>query len=115
METKEKNYGTQLDSTAKTIEDHVEKKSSTGVSGTINKWIDTLEDHKGFNTIASNLHKLNEAIENKETKNIVTLLATLGEETSHAAEKAEGAEATKIKYLGKALTTASKAIAKLVH
>jgi len=116
METKEKkiekDHGTQIDSTVKSIEDHVEKKTITGVSASINKWIDTLETHKGLKTIASNLNKLKDAIESKETKKIATLLETLGEETTKAADGADGAEATKIKNLGKALTAASKAVAK---
>jgi len=118
METKEKtaekNYGSQIDSTVKTIEDHVEKKSATGVTGTINKWIDALEDHEDLKTIGSNLNKLKEAVESKDSAKIVSLLGTLGEQTTKAADEAEGAEATKIKHLGKALTSASKAIAKFV-
>ena len=39
-------------------------------------------------------------------------MATLGEETTKAAEMAKGSEATKIKALGKALSTGSKTIAK---
>lgn len=116
METTEKetakSYEAQIDATVKTIEGHVEKESTTGLSVTINKWIDTLENHKGLKTIAGNLTKLKDAIESKDAEKIVSLLATLGEETSKAAENAKGAEATKIKHLGKALTTASKAVAK---
>ena len=41
-------------------------------------------------------------------------MATLGEETTKAAEMAKGVEATKIKALGKALTAGSKTIAKLM-
>jgi hypothetical protein len=110
----EKNYGSQIDSTVKTIEDHVEKKSATGVTTAINKWIEVLEEQKGLKPIAANLHKLKEAMENKEFKKVATLLETLGEETTKAAADAEGAEATKIKHLGKVLTTTSKAISKLV-
>jgi len=116
METKEKttekSYGAQIDTTVSTIEGHVAKESTTGVSATIDKWIDTVEDHKGLKTVASNLKKLKEAIQSKDAGKIVSLLATLGEETTKAAEHAESAEATKIKHLGKALTTASKAVAK---
>lgn len=114
METKEKNHGTHIDSTIETIQNHVEKKSGTGLTSTINKWIDILEDHKDFKTIASNLNKLKDAIDSKDGEQAVALLATLGEQTTTAADKAEGAEATKIKHLGKALTTASKAIAKFI-
>jgi hypothetical protein len=116
METKEKetekNYEVQIDTTVSTIEGHVEKQSITGLSGTINKWIDTLENHKELKTISGNLSKLKDAIESKNAGKIVSLLATLGDETSKAAENAKGSEATKIKHLGKALTTASKAVAK---
>ncbi len=114
METKEKNYSEQMDKTVETIATHVEKKSATGLSTTINKWIDTLEDHKDLKSIAGNLKKLQQAIEDKKGDKIVTLMATLGEETTKAAEMAAGSEATKIKSLGKALTAGSKAIAKFM-
>lgn len=118
METKEKkmekNYAIQIDSTVKTIEEHVEKKSATGVTGVISKWIETLEDHKDLKTVASNLSKLKEALESKDFKKVATLLETLGEQTTKAAAEAEGAEATKIKHLGNVLTSTSKALAKLV-
>jgi hypothetical protein len=45
---------------------------------------------------------------------IVEMMTKLGSTTTDAAESAEGTEATKIKHLGKALTTAAKAIGKLV-
>jgi hypothetical protein len=114
METKEKNYSEQIDATVETISTHVEKKSATGLTTTINKWIDVLEDHKDLKTIASDLKKLQKAIEDKNFEKAVTLMATLGEETTKAAEMADGNEATKIKSLGKALTTSSKAIAKFM-
>jgi hypothetical protein len=41
-------------------------------------------------------------------------MATLGEETTKAAEMSNGAEAAKIKALGKALTSGSKAISKFL-
>jgi hypothetical protein len=114
METKEKNYAEQIDKTAETIATHVEKKSATGLSTTINKWIDTLEEHKDLKSIAGNLKKLQQAIEDKKGDKIVTLMATLGEETTKAAEMAEGSDVTKIKALGKSLTAGSKAIAKFM-
>lgn len=114
METKEKNYAEQIDATVMTINTHVEKKSGTGLTTTISKWIDVLEDHKDLKTIAANLKKLQKAIEDKNFEKAVTLMATLGEETTKAAEMADGSEATKIKSLGKALTTSSKAIAKIM-
>lgn len=112
METKEKNYADQLETTAASIAAHVEKKSGTGLSTTINKWIDVLEDHKDLKAIAGNLKKLLVAIEDKKVEKVVTLMASLGEQTTDAAEMADGTEATKIKALGKALTAGSKAIAK---
>jgi hypothetical protein len=114
METKEKSYAEQIEATVETIATHVEKKSGTGLTTTINKWIDVLEDHKDLKTIAGNLKKLKTAIDDKNVEKAVTLMATLGEETTKAAEMAEGSEATKIKSLGKALTSGSKAIAKFM-
>jgi hypothetical protein len=55
---------------------------------------------------------LKTAFEDKNFEKVVTLMATLGEETTKAAEMAKGSEATKIKALGKALSTGSKTIAK---
>ena len=114
METKEKNYTEQIDSTVETISTHVEKKSATGLTTTINKWIDVLENHKDLKTIASDLKKLEKAIGDKDFKKVVMLMDTLGTETTKAAEMAEGNEATKIKSLGKALSSGSKAIAKFL-
>lgn len=116
METREKeteqNYEVQIDTTVSTIEGHVERRSLVGLSGTIEKWIGTLENYKELQTISGNLSKLKDAIESKNSDKIVSLLATLGEETSKAAQNAKGSEATRIKHLGKALTTASKAVSK---
>jgi hypothetical protein len=114
METKEKSYTEQIEATIETISNHVEKKSGTGLSTTINKWIDVLEHHKDLKTIASNLKKLKQALDDKDAKKVVMLMETLGEETTKAAEMTEGSEATKIKSLGKALTSGSKAIAKFI-
>lgn len=114
METKEKSYVEQLESTTETIASHIEKKSATGLTATINKWIDVLEEHKDLKSIAGNLKKLKLAIEDKKVDKIVTLMADLGEQTIHAAEAEEGREATKIKALGKALTNGSKAISKFM-
>lgn len=114
METKEKSYTEQIEATVETISTHIEKKIGTGLTTTINKWIDVLEDHNDLKTIASNLKKLKQAIEDKNVEKVVTLMALLGEETTKASEMAEGSEATKIKSLGKALTSGSKAIAKFM-
>ena len=112
METKEKNYTEQIDKTVETIATHVEKKSGTGLTTTINKWIDTLEEHKDLKSIAGNLKKLLVAIEDKKTDKAVELMTMLGEQTTDAAEMADGKEATKIKALAKALTTGAKTISK---
>lgn len=114
MEAKEKDYADQIDATVSAIENHVEKKSGTGLTTTINKWIDVLDEHKDLKTIGSNLKKLLKAIDDKDFEKVVELMATLGEETTKAAEMAEGKEATKIKALGKTLTSGSKAIAKFI-
>ena len=114
MEAKEKDYADQIEKTVTTIENHVEKKSATGLTTTIDKWIDVLEEHKDLKTVASNLKKLKKAIDDKDAEKIVELMATLGEETTKASEMAEGKEATKIKVLGKALTAGSKAISKFI-
>ena len=114
METKQKSYTSQIDATVETISKHVEKKSGTGLTTTINKWIDVLEEHKDLKSVASNLKKLQQAIEDKNVEKAVILMATLGEETTKAAEMAEGSEATKIKSLGKALISGSKAISKFM-
>ena len=108
----ERTYEAQIDTTISTVEEHAEKKSGAGAMGTINKWIDTLENQKGLKIIATNLNKLKDAIESKDAVKIVSLLAALGEKTIKAAENAAGAEATKIKNLGITLVTASKVIAK---
>ena len=114
METKEKNYTKQIDKTVETITAHVEKKSGTGLTTTISKWIDVLDEHKELRTIAADLKKLQQAIEDKDTQKAITLMATLGEETIKVADDAEGSEKMKIKALGKSLTTASKTIAKFL-
>jgi hypothetical protein len=117
MDSKKTNsadYAKQIDSTIKSIEDHVEKGSTTGASTSINSWIKTLEGYPQLESIGADLEKLKEAISAKNGKKIVDIITKLGSETTEAAESAEGAEATKIKHLGKALTTAAKAIGKLV-
>lgn len=106
--------GKEIDSTIKAIEEHVEKGTTTGVATTISGWIKTLEDYPELKTIGADLGKLKEAISAKNGKKIVDIMTKLGTATTEAAESAEGSEATKIKHLGKALTTAAKAIGKLV-
>lgn len=113
METNQKDYSEQIEKTVNSISDHLEKKSVTGLTTTINKWIDTLEAHKDLKSITSNLKKLLPAIEDKNVDKIINLMETLGEETTKASEMVKGIEATKIKALGKALTTGAKTIAKL--
>ena len=104
---------THIDSTIEALETHVEKKSATGVTSAISTWIKTLGSHEEFKDIATDLEDLKTALSDKDGEKISELLAKLGEATTDAAEKAEGKEGTKVKKLGKALTMASKAVAKL--
>jgi hypothetical protein len=102
-----------VDSTIEAINEHVEKKN-TSVATSIGSWIKTLESHKEFKTIASDLEKLKEALSAKDGKKIVDLMTKLGEETTKAAEEAEGGEGKKIKMLGKAISAGAKAISKII-
>ena len=102
-----------IDSTIETLETHVEKESTTGVTSTINSWIKTLSEHKELKGIATDLEKLQDALAKKDGKSITSLLTKLGDETTKAGENAEEGDAKKIKMLGKALTTAAKAIGKM--
>jgi Flp pilus assembly protein TadD len=106
--------GKEIDLTIKTIEEHVEKGTTTGVATTISGWIKTLGDYPELKSIGGDLAKLKEAISANDGKKIVAIMTKLGIATNEAAESAEGTEATKIKHLGKALTTAAKAISKLI-
>jgi hypothetical protein len=63
MKQQEKKYADQIDATVETISTHIEKKSATGLSTKIDKWIDELEEHEELDTIASNLKKLKTAFE----------------------------------------------------
>lgn len=112
MSTTEAQNKTHIDSTIETIEEHVKKESLTGIPTSIGSWIKTLNEHKELTGIAGNLEKLKEAIAAKDGKKIVTLMTTLGEETTKAAENAEGNQAKSIHQLGKVLSTAAKAISK---
>jgi hypothetical protein len=113
-ETKSKTNAAHIDATIESIEKHVKEESATGVSTAINTWIKTLEKHEELKGIAEGLEKLKDAIAEKNGKEIAETMTMLGSETTKAAESAEGNEATKIKHLGKALSTAAKAISKLV-
>ena len=104
---------TEIDSTIEKIESHVEKGTPTGVKTVIGGWIKKVSEHKELSKIGGDLEKLQDALEAKDGKKIISLLSSLGEATTDAAEKADGKDATKIKALGKALTTASKTLAKL--
>jgi hypothetical protein len=113
MTTAAKNSeSTHLQTTIEMIEKDVEKKSLTGASVTITKWIATLTDHKELKPISTKLEKLKEAIADKDGKKIIELMTSLGEATTKAAEGIEGDDAKKIKMLGKCLLTAAKAISK---
>lgn len=108
--TPEKDYSKNLDSTSMMVTNQVEKKDLTGVSNSISGWISKLSEYDSLKSVAADLGKLNEALAAKDGKKIVSLMATLGTETTKAADSAHGEEATKIKHLGKALSSASKAI-----
>jgi len=103
---------THLQATIEMIEKDVEKKSLTGSSGAITKWITTLDKYDELKLISTKLEKLKEAIADKDGKKIVALMTSLGEATTKAAEDAEGDDAKKIKMMGKCLVTAAKAISK---
>ncbi|MBC7868417.1 MAG: hypothetical protein H7X88_12850 [Gloeobacteraceae cyanobacterium ES-bin-316] len=116
MATAEKtqtSHSKHLESTIDSIEEHVKKETVTGVSVSISTWIKTLGEYKELKGIASDLEKLKEAISEKDGEAIVKLMTKLGEDTTKAAESAENGESQKIKMLGKALTTAAKAISKI--
>ncbi len=106
-------YATEIDSTIEKIESHVEKGTPTGVKTVINGWVKKLSEHKELSGIGKDLEKLQGALEAKDSKNIIALLTSLGEDTTAAAEKAEGKEGTKFKALGKALSASAKAMGKL--
>jgi uncharacterized membrane protein YvbJ len=103
---------THLNETIEMIEKDVEKKSITGASGAITKWITTLTKYDELKPISTKLEKLKEAIADKDGEKIAELMTSLGEVTTKAAEEAKGDDAKKIKMLGKCLVTAAKAISK---
>ncbi len=103
-----------IDSTIESIEQHLEKKSPSGVTTSINTWIKALSGNKDLKDIASDLEDLKEALTEKDGKKIVELMTSLGEKTTASAESAEGNDAKGVKKLGKALTSAAKTISKLV-
>ncbi len=102
-----------IDTTIDALDEHVKKASLTGVSNSISSWIKTLNEHKDLKGIAGDLEKLKGAIAGKDGKMITDLMTKLGTETTKAADMAEEGDAKKIKMLGKALSTAAKAISKL--
>ncbi len=102
-----------VDDTVELVKAALEKKSSTGAAGAISKWITVLKKDENLSSIADSLEELKEAIASKDGARIAELMNQAGEETTQAAEDAEGGEAKKVKMLGKALISASKAIAKL--
>ena len=103
-----------IDSTIESIEQHIEKKSPSGVTTAINTWIKALDGNKDLKDIASDLEDLKEALSEKDGKKIVELMTSLGEKTTASAENAEGNDAKGVKKLGKALTSAAKTIGKLI-
>ena len=112
-ENKSMSYATEIDSTIEKIESHVEKGTPTGVKTIISSWVKKLSEHEELKGIGKDLAKLQDALKAKDSKNIIALLTSLGEDTTAAAEKAEGKEGTKFKALGKALSAGAKALGKL--
>ncbi len=100
-----------IDETIETINDHVKSESTTALTS-ISSWMKTLESHEEFSGISKDLASLKEALSAKDGAKIVSLMEKLGAATTAAGEKTEGGN-TKVKALGKALTAAAKAIAKL--
>lgn len=111
-EAKQTSQATHMDATIELIDADVKKESLTGATGAINKWITVLDKHKELKAISGKLEKLKDAIANKDSKKIVDLMTSAGEETIKAAEMAEDDETKKIKMLGKCLVSAAKAISK---
>lgn len=112
--TESTQHETHIESTIESIEEHVKKESTTGVPAAISSWMKALEGHDQFKAIVKDLEKLKAALADKDGAKIADLMASLGEQTTKAGEGAEGNEGTKIKHLGKVLTTAGKAIAKFM-
>lgn len=103
-----------IDSTIDSIEQLVEKKSVTGAPSAIDGWIKTLHGNEDLADISSDLEDLKEAISKMDGKKIVELMTSLGEQTTAAASSAKGDDASGVKKLGSALTSAAKTIGKLV-
>ena len=73
----------------------------------------TLESHEEFKGIHADLEGLKEALKSKDGGQIVSLMEKLGADTAKAGEDADGGKNSKVVALGKALSMAAKAIAKL--
>lgn len=114
MSTTASNSKTSIDSTIDSIEQLVEKKSVTGAPSAIDGWIETLNGNEDLADISSDLKDLKEAISNMDGKKIVELMTSLGEQTTAAASSANGDDASGVKKLGSALTSAAKTIGKLI-
>ena len=112
-QNKTNSHSTDIDSTIEKIESHVEKGTPSGVKTVISTWIKKVSEVEELSGIGNDLEKLQDALEAKDGKKIIDLLTSLGADTTAAAEKAEGKDGTKIKALGKALTTAAKALGKI--
>lgn len=112
QKTDQKSEVKHIESTIEILDEHVKKESLTGVSNSISAWIKTLVGHDELKDIANDLEDLKSAISEKDGKKIVSMMTKLGIATTKAADTAEDDEASKIKMLGKALTSAAKAISK---
>ena len=110
---KDESFKEELTNSEETVKNGVAEKSLTGATKSIDKWIKTLEDKKGFKTISENLTKLKEAIKAKDAENICSLMDKLGEQTIAKSELDGVEDGKNIKSLGKALVSGSRTLKKL--
>ncbi|WP_294244292.1 hypothetical protein [uncultured Chryseobacterium sp.] len=103
-----------IEKTIELVETGIENESKTGASPNINSWIKILKDRRGFAPILHDLEKLKDAMADKDSKKICSLLEKLGNATVEAADKAENTkDSASIKKLGKGLLKISKLAEKL--
>lgn len=103
-----------VEKTIELVDTAIEKESKTGAAPSITSWIKILKDRRGFAPILHDLEKLKDAMADKDSKKICSLLEKLGNATVEAAEKAENTkDSASIKKLGKGLLKVSKLAGKL--
>ena len=103
-----------LDSTLETLKHEIKNHSTSAAPASISSWITALSGNAALKPIADNLSKLKTAISEKNGAHIVSLMETLGTDTTKSAEKAEAKDKAKILALGKLLTESAKTISTLV-